>query len=54
MGRVTAVHNHGAGDVLEIAQPGGKVLLLPFTRAAVPTVDLTAGRIVADPPEELD
>lgn len=54
LGRVTAVHNHGAGDVLEIAQPGGKVLLLPFTRAAVPTVDLTAGRIVADPPEELD
>jgi 16S rRNA processing protein RimM len=54
LGRVTAVHNHGAGDVLEIAQPGGKVLLLPFTRAAVPTVDLTAGRIVADPPDETE
>lgn len=54
MGKVTAVHNHGAGDVLEIAQPGGKTLLLPFTRAAVPTVDLTAGRIVADPPDEAE
>lgn len=54
LGRVSAVHNHGAGDVLEIAQPGGRTLLLPFTRAAVPTVDLAAGRIVADPPDEVD
>lgn len=52
LGRVTAVHNHGAGDVIEVAGPGGKTLLLPFTRAAVPTVDLTSGRIVADPPGE--
>ncbi|QYK40961.1 MAG: 16S rRNA processing protein RimM [Paracoccaceae bacterium] len=52
LGRVTAVHNHGAGDMLEIAAPGGRSILLPFTRAAVPTVDLAAGRIVADPPEE--
>lgn len=54
LGRVTAVHNHGAGDVIEVTQPGGKSLLLPFTRAAVPTVDLTSGRIVADPPDETD
>lgn len=54
LGRVTAVHNHGAGDVLEIARPGGKTLLLPFTRAVVPTVDLTAGKIVADPPDEAE
>ncbi len=52
LGRVTAVHNHGAGDLLEIAGPGLKnPALLPFTRAAVPTVDLAARRIVADPPE---
>lgn len=51
LGVVEAVHNHGAGDILEIRAPGGKSLLLPFTRAAVPTVDLTAGRIIADPPE---
>lgn len=50
LGRVRAVHDHGAGDILEILGPSG-VLLVPFTRAAVPTVDLTAGRIVADPPE---
>lgn len=55
LGRVRAVHNHGAGDILEIFGPGRKqALLLPFTRAAVPTVDLAAGRIVADPPEDLE
>ena len=55
LGRVTAVHNHGAGDLLEIAAPGRKApLLVPFTRALVPTVDLVAGRIVADLPEGLE
>ena len=48
---VRAVLNHGAGDILEVAGPGGRVVLLPFTRAAVPLVDLAAGVIVADPPE---
>lgn len=52
LGTVTAVHNHGAGDLLEIAGPGLKTpVLLPFIREAVPTVDLTRGRIVVDPPE---
>ena len=55
LGRVIAVHNHGAGDLLEIAGPGRKgPLLLPFTMAAVPTVDLVAGRIVVDMPEGLE
>lgn len=55
IGRLQAIHNHGAGDILEIRAPGRKsALLLPFTRAAVPTVDLTAGRIIADPPEEAE
>jgi len=53
LGRVGAVHNHGAGDLLEVIGPTG-TLLLPFTKAIVPTVDLTAGRIVVDPPEGLD
>ncbi|MCX7644008.1 MAG: ribosome maturation factor RimM [Rhodobacteraceae bacterium] len=52
LGRVIAVHDHGAGDILEIA--GGAArrgsVLLPFTREVVPTVDLARGRIVADPP----
>ena len=55
IGKVQAVHNHGAGDLLEIMGPGMKTaLLLPFTRAVVPTVDLAARLIVADLPEETD
>ncbi|MDO6728636.1 ribosome maturation factor RimM [Marinovum sp. 2_MG-2023] len=51
LGTVKAVHNHGADDLLEIHGPGLKTtVLLPFTRAAVPTVDMATGRIVADPP----
>ncbi|MBK4216621.1 16S rRNA processing protein RimM [Paracoccus caeni] len=49
LGRVRAIFDHGAGDILEVI--GKEQLLLPFTRAVVPTVDLKAGRIVADPPE---
>ena len=50
LGRVRAIYDHGAGDILEVSGPSG-LLLIPFTRAAVPTVDLTARRIVADPPD---
>lgn len=47
-GRVSAVHDFGAGPLLEIAlADGGEPLLLPFTRAAVPEVDLARQRIVA-------
>jgi len=55
IGKVRAVQNFGAGDILEIFAPGRKTtLMLPFTRAVVPTVDLKAGRLIADPPEELE
>ena len=48
------MQNHGAGDLLEVQLPEqSTTVLLPFTRAVVPTVDLAAGRIVADPPEGL-
>lgn len=53
LGRVRAVQNHGAGDILDVSGPTGE-LLIPFTLAAVPTVDLVAGRIIADLPEGLD
>ena len=55
LGRVHALHNHGAGDLIEITGAGLKEsLLLPFTLAAVPTVDLAARRIIVDLPEGLD
>ena len=54
LGRVKSVLNHGAGDLLELHGPGlTSTVLLPFTRQAVPTVDMASGRIVADPPDGL-
>ena len=53
LGTVIAVQDYGGGDFLEIARPGRNPLLLPFTRACVPTVDVAARRIVADPPDEI-
>ncbi len=54
LGKIAAVLNHGAGDILEIRARGANTqLLVPFTREAVPTVDLSAGRVVVNPPEEI-
>lgn len=53
LGTVSAVYNHGAGDIVEISTIRHKsALLLPFTIAIVPNVDLAAGRIVVNLPEE--
>jgi 16S rRNA processing protein RimM len=54
IGRVIAIHNFGAGDIIEIAPPHGSTLLLPFTNAVVPTVDIAGGRVVIELPEEVD
>lgn len=52
LGKVINVQDFGAGDILEIAGKGLKeAALLPFTLANIPTVDLAAGKIIADPPE---
>ena len=53
IGRVVAIHNFGAGDIIEIAPPEGNSVLLPFTNAVVPTVDLKAGHVVIEMPEEI-
>jgi len=53
VGRVRAVHDFGAGDTLEIARAEGPPLVVPFTCAIVPSVDLAAGRLVIDPPPGL-
>jgi len=52
-GTVRAVHDFGAGAVIEIALAEGGVVALPFTKAVVPVIDLKAGRAVIVPPEEL-
>ncbi len=55
LGRVVSLMNYGAGDVLEIAPAqGGETLLLPFTKQVAPRVDFDAGRIVIEPPGEVE
>lgn len=55
IGVIVAVRNFGAGDILEIAPAiGGETLLLPFTKAATPLVDVKASRVVVVPPAEVE
>jgi 16S rRNA processing protein RimM len=54
LGRVIAIHNFGAGDIIEVAPPNGATMLLPFTNAVVPTVDLEGGRVVIELPREIE
>jgi 16S rRNA processing protein RimM len=54
LGRVVAIHNFGAGDIIEIAPAKGATMLLPFTNAVVPTVDLANGRVVIELPQEIE
>src|SRR5258707_1928246 len=54
LGRVIAIHNFGAGDIIEIAPANGATMLLPFTHAVVPSVDLKGGCVVIELPEEID
>jgi 16S rRNA processing protein RimM len=54
IGGIVAVHNYGAGDLLEIDRGGdGETVMVPFTAAMVPTVDIAAGRIIVDLPPGL-
>ena len=51
LGTVVAIHNFGAGDLIEVRpNAGGKTELVPFNDTNVPEVDVAAGRIVIDPP----
>jgi len=53
VGRVRAIHDFGAGDTLELARPGAQPVMVPFTRAVVPAVELAKGQLVLDPPPGL-
>lgn len=54
LGTVHAVHNYGAGDVIEIVRADGDAVLLPFTRQTVPLIEIDVGRIVVAVPEEVE
>jgi 16S rRNA processing protein RimM len=54
LGEVIAIHNFGAGDIIEIAPAAGATIMLPFSNAVVPTVDIASGRLVIELPEDID
>jgi 16S rRNA processing protein RimM len=55
VGTVIAVHDFGAGDILELQpEAGGATLMVPFNDAFVPRVDIAGGRIVVAPPPEAE
>jgi 16S rRNA processing protein RimM len=54
LGRVVAIQNFGAGDLIEVAPAaGGDTVFLPFSEVVAPVVDIAGGRIVVNPPEEI-
>ena len=53
LGRIVAVHDFGGGPNLEIAPASGDSVMVPFTAAIVPVVDVAAGRVVVAPPDGL-
>jgi 16S rRNA processing protein RimM len=54
LGTVVAIHNFGAGDLIEVrAAGGGDTELVPFDESNVPSIDITAGKIVVDPSQPL-
>ena len=54
LGRVKAVQDYGAGDLLEIEPPEGPSWYLPFTREAVPEVRIAERKVIAVRPEEIE
>jgi 16S rRNA processing protein RimM len=53
IGTVSVVHDYGAGASLEIERPAGAPLIIPFTVACVPTVDIAGGRLIVALPDEI-
>jgi 16S rRNA processing protein RimM len=54
LGSVIAVHNFGAGDLIEVRpDAGGNTELIPFDTTNVPAVDLASGKVIVDPPHDL-
>lgn len=54
IGKVLAIHNFGAGDIIEITPTRGPTMLLPFTDPVVPTVDVAGGFVVIERPGEIE
>lgn len=52
LGKVSALHNYGASDVIEITRPDGDHVLMAFTRETVPVLDIAGGYILVAVPED--
>lgn len=54
IGEIRAIHNFGAGDVIELERIGGGTLLLPFNRDFVPSIDFANRCITVSEPEDVE
>ena len=54
VGKVAAIHNFGAGDVIEITRADGDSVMLAFTKETVPLIDVAGGRIEIAVPEDME
>ena len=55
IGAVSAIYDHGAGDILEVRDPrSGDTYLYPFTKAVVPTIRIAEGYLIISPPLDAD
>ncbi len=54
IGTIVRVLNFGAGDILEIAPPEGETMLIAFTKANVPQIDVKGGFVIINPPAETE
>jgi 16S rRNA processing protein RimM len=52
LGRIAAIHNYGAGDIVEIIRADGDSVLIAFTRETVPVIDVPGGRVIVAVPED--
>ncbi len=53
IGHIQGVYDFGAGDVLDVRRPKRKGVMIPFTKAVIPTVDIAGGRVICMPPKGL-
>lgn len=54
LGDVVAIHNYGAGDIVELRRADGTTHMYPFHRDVVPEIDIAGGRMTIVPPEEVE
>ena len=52
LGKVNALHNFGASDVLEFTRPDGDTVHIAFTKETVPVLNIADGFIIVAVPED--